>query len=126
MARQLEGLYDPKTGAVGMAKFSVMMMRKLNGHITSRQEILDMQDTLGREWTEEEIKEILKANGTSADDPSQTALRASTCGGTHSRPARAETCTAAAGPPDRGRPSCPRSRMRPPAPGTHSRNHHER
>ena len=51
------------------------------------QEILDMQDTLGREWTEEEIKEILKANGTSADDPSQTALRASTCGGTHSRPA---------------------------------------
>lgn len=87
MARQLEGLYDPKTGAVGMAKFSVMMMRKLNGHITSRQEILDMQDTLGREWTEEEIKEILKANGMSADDPSQTALRASTCGGTHSRPA---------------------------------------
>lgn len=70
MARQLEGLYDPKTGAVGMAKFSVTMMRKLNGHITSRQEILDMQDTLGREWTEEEIKEILKANGTSADDPS--------------------------------------------------------
>lgn len=70
-----------------MAKFSVMMMRKLNGHITSRQEILDMQDTLGREWTEEEIKEILKANGLSADDPSQTVLRASTCGGAHSRPA---------------------------------------
>ena len=41
MARQLEGLYDPKTGAVGMAQFSVMMMRQLNGHITSRQEILD-------------------------------------------------------------------------------------
>lgn len=48
----------------------MMMMRKLNGHITSRQEILDMQDTLGREWTEEEMQEILKANGTSADDPS--------------------------------------------------------
>lgn len=62
MTRQLKGLYDPRTGDAGLAAFTVRVLRG-QGHVTTRDEVLHMQEDIGREWTEEEIDYILSANG---------------------------------------------------------------
>ncbi|PWG65571.1 hypothetical protein [Bifidobacterium callitrichidarum] len=61
MGAKLEGLYDPKTGDAGLAAFTVRTLRK-QGHVTTREEVLEMQQDIGREWTEAEIEHILAAN----------------------------------------------------------------
>lgn len=60
MEKELKGLtsIDP----YDLAVFTVRMMKKTKGHVTTREEVLRMQDRAGREWTEEEIQGILAAN----------------------------------------------------------------
>lgn len=64
MGRQLEGLWNPKDGAYGLAVLTVRLMRRVKGHVTTHDEVLAMQERAGREWTEAEIAGILAANGT--------------------------------------------------------------
>lgn len=60
MEKELNGLtpIDPYE----MAVFTARMMRKTKGHVTTREEVLRMQNRAGREWSEEEIEGILAAN----------------------------------------------------------------
>lgn len=74
MERQLEGLWDPKDGAYGLAVMTVRLMHRVKGHVTTRDEVLAMQERAGRAWTEEEIAGILAANGTTeGEDHDQAA-----------------------------------------------------
>ncbi|PWG65568.1 hypothetical protein [Bifidobacterium callitrichidarum] len=62
MAKELQGLWNPKEDAYGLAVFTVRMMKKTKGHVTTREEVLGMQERAGRKWTEEENQGILAAN----------------------------------------------------------------